>query len=438
MRSILRWMCALAMLTPAVAMSQDPAAPAVGTEGLADLPTVESTGFTSALDSPAENPHYSLDELRAEMKKYAWTKGDFRVVPYGFLWANVAYETERSNAGDFTLYVFSAEDQGEDAFHVNARATRLGLNVEGPRLWNFGCAKSGGKIEIDFHGAFAVENKPGVLLRHAYWEVKNDDYRLVMGQTWDVISPLLPGSIMYSVAWGAGNIGYRRAQIRGERYLTFSDALKVDLQGSINADVVADSAANPQFSGDHAGWPVLEGRCGLTLGRRGKNFRPIQLGVSGHVGEQIFDFDAAPAVDDRALSTWSMNADFRWPIFRRMGIQGEVFAGENLTTFLGGIIQGVDATRRDTIYSRGGWVELWYDWNPKWHSHFGYGLDDPQDSHVTSGGGRIYNQMFFANLIYDVTPKFKLGFEAQSWKTLYSSKRPGESVRLEFMAKYGF
>ena len=57
------------------------------------------------------------------------------------------------------------------------------------------------------------------LLRHAYAEVKDDDFRLLAGQTWDVISPLFPSMLMYSVGWDAGDIGYRRAQVRGERYL---------------------------------------------------------------------------------------------------------------------------------------------------------------------------------------------------------------------------
>ena len=49
-------------------------------------------------------------------------------------------------------------------------------------------------------------------------EVKDDDFRFLVGQTWDVISPLYPGMLMYSVGWDGGNIGYRRAQVRGERY----------------------------------------------------------------------------------------------------------------------------------------------------------------------------------------------------------------------------
>ena len=63
------------------------------------------------------------------------------------------------------------------------------------------------------------ENKPTIMLRHAYVEVKDDDFRFLAGQTWDVISPLNPNMLMYSVGWDGGNIGYRRAQFRGERYL---------------------------------------------------------------------------------------------------------------------------------------------------------------------------------------------------------------------------
>ena len=147
------------------------------------LPAVEATPVSMAAPK-ADEDYYSLEEVQKMMtstaKKYAWTKGDFKVVPYGILWGNMAYETARTRDGDYTFYVFSFDDDGGDTFHVNARATRLGIDVAGPKLWLFDCAESGGKVEIDFFGSFVLENKPGVLLRHAYWEVKNDDYRLLM------------------------------------------------------------------------------------------------------------------------------------------------------------------------------------------------------------------------------------------------------------------
>ena len=44
-----------------------------------------------------KDDYFTLDELRGEMKKLAWTKGDFSIVPYGYLWGNTVYSTERTS-----------------------------------------------------------------------------------------------------------------------------------------------------------------------------------------------------------------------------------------------------------------------------------------------------------------------------------------------------
>ncbi|MGQ9563368.1 MAG: hypothetical protein ACUVQH_08100 [Thermogutta sp.] len=394
---------------------------------------VDQTGFVAAPQAAAQTP--SMDEIRAEMKKLAWTKGDIQIVPYGYLWATTSYESSRSQVGDYVLYVLSSTDQGESAWHVDAKSTRLGIDFLGPMLPNFGCAQTGGKVEIDFQGQYQTENKATVLLRHAYLEVKNENFRLLAGQTWDVISPLLPGTIMYSVGWGAGNLGYRRAQFRAERYFHFSDRFLVTAQASINSDIVSEFAGN--VIGDHADWPVVEGRLAFTLGPRGKGCRPLEFGISGHIGEQVYDFLAAPAEDDVEFRTWSFNVDVKWPITSRLGVQGEFFTGENLGAYLGGIVQGVNLTRRDTICSTGGWFDVWYDWTSRLHSHAGYSIDDPFNEDLSSGQ-RSYNQFYYVNLTYDATKKFVLGVEVQQWKTNWVDKEPGDSYRLELMAKYGF
>jgi len=386
---------------------------------------------------PAVEEYYTLDELKGEMKKLVWTKGDLKIVPYGILWGSMAYETSRTATGDYVFYVLSDDEEGEDAFHVDGKSTRLGIDVIGPRLPLFGCAESGGKIEFDFQGSFVTENRGSVLLRHAYLEVKNEDYRLLFGQTWDVISPLYPGMLMYSVGWGGGNIGYRRAQFRAERYYDLSPRMFLTLQGSLNTDIItpSDLPASVGIRGDHAGWPILEGRAAMTLGERGPGCRPITIGASGHIGEQIYDVPAS-GIDDAARKTWSFNADFRWPITERFGFQGEFFTGQNLGAYLGGILQGINRFTLEGIHSTGGWGEIWYDWSPRCHSHVGYSIDDPWNQDVTVG--RIYNDFIFANLFYDVTPKFLVGVELSYWKTHYQTQSPGESAHIEFAAKYGF
>ena len=389
----------------------------------------------STASGTGQEDYYTMDEIKAEMKKLVWKKGDFSITPYGYVQADMIYETERSNTGDYTFYVFSAQDQGEPTFHVDAKSTRLGVDLLGPKIACLDCAQSGGKVEFDFQGTFVTENKGSVLLRHAYFEVKDEDFRLLAGQTWDIISPLNPNSIMYSVYWGAGNIGYRRAQFRGEKYIAFSDELLWTNQGSINSDIVSDTASN--MSGDHSGWPVIEGRTALTFGPRGKGCNPIVFGASSHIGEQRFTFTGVNAAKDLPARTWSFNLDLKVPVTDRLGFQGECYVGENLSAYLGGILQGYDPILRQSIYDQGGWMEVWYYWSKQWHSHVGYCVDDPLDSDI-SFGGRTYNQAYFGNIIYDVTKQFNVGFEASSWRTLYNGKTPGESTRLEFMARYGF
>ena len=422
---------------PAIPVSDTAVAPAPAPGPLADAPSLpDSTMSLAPADPPVEDT-YTLDQLKGEMKKLVWKKGDFSVTPYGYLWGNMVYETERSNNGDYTLWVTSAQDAGEPTFHVDARNTRLGIDVLGPKLACLNNAQTGGKVEIDFQSTATglTENKGALMLRHAYVEVKDEQFRLLAGQTWDVIAPLNPNSIMYSVYWDAGNIGYRRPQFRGERYLAFSDTLLLTLQGSIDGNIPVDTApAGITATGDQSSWPILEGRAALTFGPRGKGDLPITAGVSSHVGEQRFRFGTT----DLPARSWSLNLDLKAPFNECWGFQGECYMGENLSQFLGGIGQGYDFTLKKSIYDRGGWAEIYHYWSPSWHSHVGYCLDDPNDNDIAPAAGRIYNQVYFGNIIYDVTKQFQLGLEVGSWRTLYKAEAPGESIRTEFMAKYGF
>lgn len=389
-------------------------------------------------------------------KDAPWLFGDFRVRPYGIFWADMIYATQRTFPGAYSLFVFSEEDQGEDAFAIDGRRTRFGLNIDGPALAFFHGAASSGRVEIDFHGNFIIENRAAVLLRHAYWEVGDDSFRFLVGQTWDVISPLTPGMVDYAPGYFAGNIGFRRTQFRGERHIAYNDRLLVSLQGSLNQDIVADFLADPGIRREAAAWPVVQGRMALTFDSRADDVGPSVVGISAHIGETGFDFLTAgpppltlPPEDDARFKTWSFNVDFHLPITERWGVQGEFFTGANLSAVLGGIGQGVCPCLRVPIRSTGGWLEVWYDWTPDLHSHVGLGLDDPRDN--DSLLGRIYNHFIFANLVADLSDNLTTGIEVTSRKTLYHETRagmilpellapsaPGEAVTIDWMVRYEF
>jgi hypothetical protein len=410
------------------------------------LPAVEARPvsaemFDMAQVDPAAPPYMTAPQVQAEIKKAAWSKGDFTIVPYGILWSNMVYATQRTSPGSFTLFVQSPSIQDDHEFVVDARNTRLGMDISGPKIPCFNCAASGGKIEIDFQqNIVSTENRPTPQLRHAYWEVKNEEFRLLVGETWDVISPLMPGTVLYSVGWDGGDIGFRRTQFRYERYHACSDVSLVTMQASLNQTVFEE--ASVRFPSELPNWPIAEMRAAVTLGDRSANGLPVTFGVSGHIGEEENDVvTGTPAVvvlRDVHRRTWSFNADFRWPITHRLGVQAEVFTGENLGAFLGGIGQGIDLTTLNPIRSNGGWIDVWYDWTPRLHSHAGYSIDDPNDHDVVTVGERKYNSFYFGNIVYDITKNFTTGLEVSSWRTLYVGLAAGDSVRCEYMMKYAF
>ncbi|MHB8903262.1 MAG: hypothetical protein ACYC6Y_31255, partial [Thermoguttaceae bacterium] len=378
--------------------------------------------------SPAD-----VESLRAEMSGLAWRKGPFTITPYGRIVASAVYEMERSYPGDIILWVQSPDVQGEDAFYVDAKSTRLGLKVGGPSPDCRPEAALGACVEIDFQGQYVTHNKPGVLFRRGFVDVKDECFYLLAGQEWEVISPLYPGNLNYVPGSAVGNLGYRRAQVRADRYFETAGGRKLSLQGSLNMDILQDFASDTTVRPDVASWPVIEGRTawlfaeGLTPGAK-----PAEIGVSGHIGEVIYDFLAPnqDPIDDLARRTWSLNVDFNLPITEKFGFRTEYFIGENLSAYMGGILQGVDRLTRRSIRSTGGWFDFGYQWTPRLRSYAGYSLDDPFNQDLSSG--RTYNHFYFANLLYDVTDKFMIGVDVSSWKTLWVDRRPGDLVRFDF------
>lgn len=404
-------------------------------------------------EEPAfDRPDVTLDVVREEIRKAAWRVGDLSVTPYGAFWGDMIYASSRVSPGAFTLFVFSREIDGEDSFVIDARRSRFGVNVQGPEFGSD--TASHGQLEVDFHGNFVTENRASVQLRHAYWELTGLTFRLLVGQTWDVISPLVPGTLDAGFGYFGGNIGFRRTQFRAERFVELADSTLL-LQGSLNQDIVADFPNDPGVVREPVDWPVLQARVALATGARDDPFAAT-VGFSGHLGETGFHFETAgppplnlPPQNDVRFPTWSLNLDARLPLTERCGVQGELFTGANLSAFVGGIGQGVCPCLRVPIRSRGGWCDVWYDWTPRLHSHVGFGLDDPIDR--DSLIGRTYNHFLFANLSYDVTDRLLTGLEVAWWKTLYHDTRggqipndqlmprePGEAFVVDWTVKYGF
>jgi hypothetical protein len=137
-------------------------------------------------DSFAQDPDPATPQIPEDQPsgtspiELVWQKGNVRVVPYGSFWSDMTSTTQRTFPGSFTLFVFSTEEEGEGEFSIDARRSRFGLDVFGPTIPNLDNAESAGRLEIDFQGEFITENRATVLLRQAYWELKNERFRILV------------------------------------------------------------------------------------------------------------------------------------------------------------------------------------------------------------------------------------------------------------------
>lgn len=417
--------------------------------GLSAAPLAQATSSDQRSDVSPASFHWNLGRDGDGVEE------GLRVVPYGSLWGNALYASQRNSPGPFTLFIFSPDVQDESAFSIDARRSRLGVNVIGPAISLFDEMESGGKVEVDFIGEFVDSNLARARLRHVYWEARNERRRMLVGQTWDVVSPLLPRTLNFSAGWLAGNIGFRRAQVRLERYGKLSENLAWRLEGSLNEDISPDFPTDPGVRRESSDWPVVQGRAALTLYPQA-GARAATIGISGHIGETGFDFlETGPPplllspVDNARFLTWSYNFDLETPLADSVYLRGEFFHGSNLSPFLGGIGQGVCTCTRSPIEAIGGWAELRFEWCSWLNSHFGFGIDDPFDSDLLLG--RTQNYFLFTNVIAALTPQLSTGLEVAVWRTQYQDTRvglvasdelgpqtAGEAVTMDWMLRYDF
>ena len=93
-------------------------------------------------------------------------------------------------------------------FH--ARLTRLGVRVEGksnPHAWG---AVPSGLLELDFYNTnLSTESRAAPRIRHAFAQAAWPDFEsgILVGQTWQNLSPLSPLVNSDLAMWNAGNVG---------------------------------------------------------------------------------------------------------------------------------------------------------------------------------------------------------------------------------------
>jgi hypothetical protein len=350
---------------------------------------------------------------------------------------DAVYDSSRITNGNYAQWVDSeSTNDNDDQFNMTANQTRLGMLINGPTNSDM---EASGKVEVDFYGAGAAENKAHLMMRHAFMKLywPQEKFSIIAGQTSDVISPLVPGTINYSVAWWSGNIGYRRPQIRVTKDYSIAKNVDLKLEGAlartIGRDNFTTSVTWDTDSGEDAGFPTWQGRVSVTLpllmGKKGT------IGLSAHSGEE--EYDLTNTGNNTEFETWSVNMDYSQPIHDKVAIKAEFFRGENLNAYLGGIGQGVNTTTFEEINSTGGWVAAALGpWSNK-KFNVGIAVDDVESGEVSTGS-RTLNRSVFGNIIYSLDEHTEVGFELSHWRTEYRGPGDAESLRAQAALIYRF
>jgi len=367
----------------------------------------------------------------SQSPKIVWSDLDIQL--YGYLKLDAAYDSSRITNGNFAQWVDRENNNDDDdQFNMTANQSRFGMKINGS---DGGAMKTSGLVEVDFYGG-SNENKSHLMMRHAYMKLDwpESRFNIIAGQTSDVISPSFPSTVNYSVGWWTGNIGYRRPQIRLTKELDFDLGGYLKLEGALARTIGRDDAIVGTESGEDAGFPTFQGRVSLTLPMLGA--QEATIGLSGHWGEE--EYDLAVNGRDREFKTWSLNLDYTQPICDKVQIKAELFTGENLSAYLGGIGQGVTTTganQYEEVGSKGGWIAAGLGpWDEK-QFNLGVAMDDVNRGNVNSGG-RTMNQSVFANVICSLNKQTDFGFEISHWRTEYRGPGDADSLRLQTALMY--
>jgi len=354
---------------------------------------------------------------------------------YGYVKLDAAWDEGLMSTGNYARWVVTQDAVNEHShFNMTARQTRLGFNVS---------AKSGGatlnaRWESDFYGGAgaAAENRNALQVRHAYVDVVwPSGWSILAGQASDVISPLAPGTLNYTVAWWGGNIGYRRPQLRVTRRVKMEGSREFRIEAAATRTIGDEFvAADPGDAGADAGVPSFQGLMGFTAPLSGRSFG---LGVYGHVGDENLHEELGGA--PQSLNSSSLGMYLTLPMGANATLAGEAWAGANMDDYLGGVGQGIriSGTTASKVTAQGGWAELALRSKGGSQVAFGYSVDDPEDGDLGKGG-RSFNRAFWTTLTRDAPGGLRYGVELSNWETRYLQMTTGKSWRVQTSVQFSF
>jgi hypothetical protein len=362
----------------------------------------------------------------------AWDKDGVKIIPYGILIANINYNSSALDPGSIVGFALPDISTNRPQFNISPGNTFLGVDIKWPKIGEW---EINGKVDFDLRGPtpLRANNLFAPLFVHVYGEAKTERYRLLAGQTEDVISPLVSNSLnSYPFSYVPGKLGFFRPQARFETYQPISDGFTFIFKGAV-AQAIQTFQVADEVIGDQTGLPDGQVRLALGYGkpdpRDTYQRRPFELGVSGHLGKRR-GAQLGVAITQNDFTSWSGDIDLSFKIGGKLRLNVEFFRGAVLGDYAGGVFQTFNPFTLAPIRAAGAWAQLTYDISDKWQVNAAYGRDDPNNRDL-GFGQRSLNDMGFGNFYYRITPRLWVATELSRWRTNWVGLPAGRAFRVE-------
>lgn len=418
-----------------------------GSRGVAVPATIAASLFLASTSSASgqetiETLTKRVAELESKLPKGSGTSSlgsMFKL--YGFLRVDAMYDTARPNNTQLPVWIRSedpnapagvrAASNTED-FNLHPKLTRVGFDFDGGKVGGLGDPAVTGKLETDFYNATATESREALRIRVAWLQLKWTNFALYGGQMWDLISPLMPIVNPDMVSWGAGNLGDRRPQVRGEWSQTSGDSkfTVAGMAGATSAIDAQDADANGYRDGDQSAVPTLQTRVGWKNGA-------FEAGAWAHRGKEELDNVLAGSNHKHFVSS-AYGIDLQVPLHKDvLWLKGELWHGRNLFDVRGAILQDFSPTG-DEIRSEGGFGEVGYKLNDHTKLHAGWSFDNPNNDDLGGTSNiKSRNTIGYCAATFDFKP-VAFGIHLLHWTTGYLGFDEGDDTRLQAYLQYSF